>query len=224
MRRLRSACWATIRRRLHPGQLLWVAYGLTYADITGGPKWKTTELFRIEARADKPRTSAEIRRMVRALLQDRFKLRTHVEERRMEVYRLVIARKDGKLGPGLKPAVDSAYCADPVNVGENNRERCGSRMSPAGIRIRNGTIQDMGDIVSETLERPLIDRTGLKGRFDINLEADLDFERFGRGDRPKGSGPAVFTALREQLGLKLESAKESVEILVVDSLERPSAN
>jgi uncharacterized protein (TIGR03435 family) len=205
-------------------QLLWVAYGRTYADITGGPKWKTTEMFQIDARADQPRTSAEIRRMVRALLEDRFKLRTHVEKRQMAVYRLVLARKDGKLGPGLKPAADTAFCANPVNPGSNDRGRCGSRMTPAGIRVRNGTIQEMGDIVSESLERPVIDRTGLKGRFDIDVEAQLDFDRFGPSDQPKGSGPIIFTALREQLGLKLESAKESVQILVVDSLERPSAN
>jgi len=205
-------------------QLLWVAYGRTYADIIGGPPWKTTEMYSIDARADKPRTSAEIRRMVRSLLEERFELRVHVEKKQVQVYRLVAARKDGKLGPGIKPAANRAYCSDRANAGEDDKDRCGARMSPSGLRLRNGTIQEMGDIVSETLERPVLDRTRLKGRFDIDMEAQLDFDRFGPSDRPKGAGPTIFTALREQLGLKLESTKEFVEVLVINTAERPGPN
>lgn len=201
-------------------ELLWVAYGRKYADITGGPEWRAKEAFRIDARADRPRTSDELRRMVQSLLEDRFQIKTHVQKTQMQVYRLVLARKDGKLGAGIKPAKDTNYCA----TASSDRDRCGGRMSPSGLRIRNGTIQQMGDIISETLERPVVDRTGLKGRFDIDVEAQLDLERFGPNDRPAGSGPAIFTALSEQLGLKLESAKELVDTLVVDSAARPEPN
>jgi uncharacterized protein (TIGR03435 family) len=162
--------------------------------------------------------------MVRSLLEERFQLKAHVEKKSVQVYRLVLVRRDGKLGPAIKPAANKADCADHANTDELDKVQCRSHMGPDGLRLRNGTIQQMGDIISEALERPVIDRTGLRGPFDIDLEAQLDFERFGSSDRPKGPGPTIFTALREQLGLKLESAKESAEVLVVTNAERPTAN
>jgi uncharacterized protein (TIGR03435 family) len=176
--------------------------------------------------------------MLRGLLSERFKLVVHRETRDLPIYALVMARKDGRLGPRLRPsnvdcsAVPSDGPAPSPTPGEFVAEPCkGLRNVPGKATGRAVTIQTLARLMSGWVDdhRPVEDRTGLTGNFDL----DLDWTP----DRPLPSPPAgapappvdsdgagLFTALQEQLGLKVESTKNSIELLVVDHAEPPTEN
>ena len=212
--------------------------------IVGGPAWINTDRFDINAKAEGNPPADGLNAMLRQLLADRFALKVHTEQREVDVYTLVLARADGRLGPGLrKPAVDCQAREDarkrdaaagvppsqsvppgPPKPGE--RPECGMMSSSMNGVLRLATggtpISAIGTIVQTTVGRPVLDRTGLTGRFDI----DLQFAGTGplvNADTPDAPA-SVFTAVQEQLGLKLEPRKERMEVLVIDSVERPTEN
>src|SRR5687768_7408218 len=210
--------------------------------IVGGPGWTTADRFDINARAEGNPAPDVMNAMLRQLLADRFGLKVHTEPREVDVYVLVLARADGRLGPGLrKPAVDCEAREEarkkagpaaappplppsPPKPGE--RPECGmmTMMTNGVQRLATGgtPVSAVGTAVQLTLERPVIDRTGLTGRWDI----DLQFAGTGpltTADTPDAPA-SVFTAVQEQLGLKLEPRKEKMDVLVIDQVQMPTPN
>jgi bla regulator protein blaR1 len=184
--------------------------------IIGGPEWASSERYNIEARAANEAGEAELRLMLQALLADRFRLRLHKDTRDGAVYALGVGRGGPKLkaagpdcdaGPGLITLVGRI-------IG-----KCGS----AG---------QLAESLSRIMDRPVVDQTGRSGSFaDVKLDwvpDETQYADFGRGvyARPVSdpSGPSLFTAIQEQLGLRLEPARAPIEVIVIESAERPTSN
>ena len=174
--------------------------------------------------ADTP--SASINMMMRALLIDRFKLAAHVETRPLPVYSLALSRADRRLGPGLTAALPEC---EPT--GRSNRPAHCARVSRDGGVIEFGfdDVTRFVRVLSEMqiVDRPIVDKTGLTGSFKITLScaplpvaAAPPWPDAVSPDDP-GGAPSIFTALREQLGLKPESAPGSIDVLVIDHIELP---
>jgi uncharacterized protein (TIGR03435 family) len=210
-------------------ELVQFAYGL-YANgatltpqplqISGGPGWIDSDRFDIEARAEgKPTDEMMAGPMLQTLLEDRFTLKVHRERRERPVYELTVAKSGFKLQP-LKNA-----CQIPDPCGVIKMRSNGQNMT---LDVRAMSITDFSGFLG--LDRPVIDKTGVAGVFDFHLEFVLDGATpgnpFGGHDStPSGDGasPSIFTAI-QKLGLKLEPAKGPVEFLVIDHVEKPSAN
>jgi uncharacterized protein (TIGR03435 family) len=206
--------------------------------IVGGPDWIGSERYDINAKANtefKPSPdgpSRELLLMIRSLLEERFKLKTHMETRELPIYDLVLARADGRLGPEMrKPAADcdaaiAAGIPPPRQPGEP--PPCGLMGGPARTIAGGATMQQLAANLSVRLERLVFDKTRVAGRFAFNLAWTPD--QIPTADPPPGvppidpNGPSLFTALQEQLGLKLEPAKGPVEVLVIDSVEHATSD
>jgi bla regulator protein BlaR1 len=200
------------------------------------PKWVTEDRYNVQAKAaDSNPTKDQMRLMMQALLADRFKLAVHFETQETPVFALVPA-KPGKLGPKLLPHSEGPSCdaAPPADVFP---ERCyvmALTRRPGGMAIggsRNTTMELIAERLSGMglLGRPVVDRTGLSGRFDFALEWSPDpnhspMPPLPGEPLPDAQGPSFQEALREQLGLRLEATKAPLQILVVDKVERPSEN
>jgi len=210
--------------------------------IVGGPEWIRTQAFDVNAKADDNPPVDVINAMVKQLLADRFKLKVHTEPRDVDVYALVPARPDGRLGPNIKKAaVDCAARAEelkraraagaplspPAPPQPGQRPECGmSSTASNGVQrvlIGGNPIGAVTMAIQTTVGRQVVDRTGLTGAFDIDLEFSGAGQLATNADQP-GALPSVFTALQEQLGLKLESRKEKMDVLVIDSVEMPTPN
>ncbi|MEO8028773.1 MAG: TIGR03435 family protein [Bryobacteraceae bacterium] len=182
------------------------AYGLRESQVTGGPAWIDSDTFDIKAKADGILDGPENRRVpFQKLLADRFHLSFHKDTTNMTHYALVVTKK----GPKFKENTDER------SIGRRAR---GGRGSIDGPSV---TIAQLIEAVSFSLERPIIDQTRLTGRYKIKLEWNDEPGPGGATDDP---APSLFTALRDQLGLRLESRKGPVEILVVDQAQKPTAN
>jgi uncharacterized protein (TIGR03435 family) len=185
--------------------LLQDSYALQDYQISGGPDWITSAGFDIQARAaagtgELPRE--QVRQMVQALLADRFHLAVHREIRQLPVYALVV----GKTGPRLQAAGSS---------GGQTKTMLGQ------LIVQKMSMTTLANILALDLKRPVRDETALKGEFAFTLEWTRGLSD---SDAGPSSRPSLFTAVQEQLGLKLESAKGPVQVLVIDSVERPSGN
>jgi bla regulator protein blaR1 len=230
---------------------LWAPAGDERKDMLARlPKWVMTDFYSIEARAHGNPTKDQFRLMVRSLLADRFKLEAHFETREKPVLALTLA-KVGKLGPKLIPHAEGRPCGDPAAPIDSvpagimeGKDQAGPQNFPAmcdsfavtlranGTRLagfRNATMDQIAGSLSGMigLERPLLDRTGLSGRFDFTLAWALQPTAAVPSGEPATSeplGPTPPEALRDQLGLKLELARGPVKILIVDKVERPSEN
>lgn len=223
------------------------AYQLQDFQLVGGPGWMTSDRFDIVAKADPaslpplpapPGTAGPFQIMLRNLMADRFKLKVHKETREMPVYALQLARPDGKLGPQLRPAtVDCAALAGrgrggppPAPPAPGERPACGMRIGPGVMSGGGFPLSQLATALSQFVQRVVIDRTGLTGNFDLDLAWTPDqIPQAPPGGAPAGAppsapldGPSIFTALQEQLGLKLESVRGPVEVLVIDSVEQPT--
>jgi uncharacterized protein (TIGR03435 family) len=199
--------------------------------IVGGPAWIRTDKYEINAKAEGEPPRAQVLLMVQQLLVDRFKLRTHMERRPVDTYALVKARADGRLGPGLRPnpvdckavlAANGGRIVSPPPSGPRPPCSMRSGMSANGLAQLSATLNVGGLIAAfqSWMDRIVIDRTGLEGNYDIDLEFD-----FATRNAPDGNGsvgPSIFTALQDQLGLKLEPRREEMDVLVIDSVERPT--
>ena len=209
------------------------------ATWAGGAKVLQSEKFDIVATTDPGASQEQVFQMLRALLADRFKLVAHPETRDLPIYALVMARTDGALGPRLRrsnvdcSAMPSDSPAPSPAVDGFVAERCkGLRNVPGKATGRAVTIPTLARLISGWVEdhRPVEDRTGLMGNFDLDLDWTPDQQPpappAGAPALPPTdpSGPGLFTALREQLGLRLEPAKNTIDIVVVDYAERPTEN
>ena len=232
--RIRDQPLIAVLRNIYPGHPLSV-------QIVGAPEWldSVRDLYDIEARTNASATAENIRQMARALLQDRFKLAVHPEQREVPAFTLV-RRGDGKLGSGLKtPSVDcTAFRAggprpdDPARKANADRLACNVVLLPifdhtrlvagADMRISGGDVpvSRILTLLANQLKRPVIDGTGLADqRFDIELQFTSDPLRT-TGD----GGPAIRTAITEQLGLQVQEARTMIDVLVIDHIERPTEN
>jgi uncharacterized protein (TIGR03435 family) len=212
------------------------AYGrLPEFRVSGGPSWIDSDRFDIIAKAEGNPTPEQFGVMVRTLLGERFNLSLHNEIRQLPVYALVMARRDGKVGPQMRiAAVDCPGGRANTPPPEHQPSSCGTHFSPGGHLSAGGvTMAQVAESLSRQVNRVVLDRTRLTGQFDLNLEWTPGPGEFrplvpadgpGTGDPSPVSGPSIFTALQEQLGLKLNSEKGPVNVLVVDRAERPTAN
>jgi len=229
--------------------LIAYAYGIPIASAShrtsGGPKWIDLDRFDIEAKAetDFPRSPSgptpEMFSLVRSLLAGRFKLTVHAEKKDAPIYSLVLAKRDGRLGPQIRPTLPDCAAWLAARGGPNAPERppvsgdrpCGAGRVAQGTIARSGiTMSQLADLVSPRVNRVVRDRTGLAGHFDLDLQWTPE-QNTARAVEAPGptvpvavapTGASLFTALQEQLGLKLESSKDLVDVLVIDHAEKPS--
>jgi uncharacterized protein (TIGR03435 family) len=203
------------------------AYGIPGNRILEGPKWLDSTRFDIEAKmddseADHLRTLAhgprrlETQAMFQQLLADRFKLTVHWETRELPVYALIAAKK----GPKLQPTKESSEGSGTTSDGS----RSGWEFTAKGV-----TLPELAEALTQELSRELgrdiIDKTEIKGRYDLTLKWTPDAgAATDSAATSTDSGPSIFTAVQEQLGLKLEPAKAPVQVLVIDHAEMPSEN
>jgi uncharacterized protein (TIGR03435 family) len=158
--------------------------------------------------------------MLRALLEERFALKTHTETQTIDVFALVPARSDGKLGPKVEVWNGTCQGQTPPREEDPNMPRCPSLFRPDGIFLEGGTMFTAAEMLSaqrQALGRIVEDQTGLNGRYNMELEFQLS--------PLDPNGPSLFTAVREQQwGLKLEPAKGPLEVIVVHSAQPPAEN
>jgi uncharacterized protein (TIGR03435 family) len=219
--------------------LIGIAYGIPFSawreGMVGAPDCVDSRCYSIEAYAEGNPPQSRMALMMRSFLADRFKLAAHWETRQLPIYALVVV-KSGKIGPRLVPhAADNSTCHDP-NDRSTPREQgrimpralvpCGGYLISPGHVELEATLADFARGISwyQQIDRAVMDRTGLGGTFEIRL----DYSRAPLSDE---AGPAdtsspntIFTALQEQLGLKLESRKGPVDVLDIDHVEEPSPN
>jgi uncharacterized protein (TIGR03435 family) len=230
-------------------QLILVAYGLQDLQLAGGPAWLATDLYAIDARAAEGATRASVRVMLRSLLAERFQLTAHFEKRELPALALVLASRDGKLGPRLQrsgpdcapvkapegvplppppppgpgPAFVAVLPQDPLGP------TCGFVSFPGWLSGRRLT---MGHFVGQLMQltrRPVVDETGLTGDFDLDVTfmPDQPVVLNGAAAPPSlamSDRPSLFTAIQEDLGLKLDPRRRDVDVLVIDRIERPTEN
>lgn len=197
--------------------LIQFSYGLPDSQILGGPAWLDSIMFDIDAKSDSsvdaqlhalPTEQARHQKqlMVQALLADRFQFKAHQETRQLPVYALVVAKD----GPKFRPSEINGTTIDTGRM----------RLHIAGS---DDTISILARELAQELGRVVLNRTGIMGRYDLSLRwapVDAAASASSSPDVP----PDIFTAIQEQLGLKLESTKGPVPVLVIDSVEMPSAN
>jgi uncharacterized protein (TIGR03435 family) len=216
--------------------LIRLAWELPGFRIAGAPPWAESERFVITATAPAPMAPGEMLAMVRRMLRDRFALRTHVEPRDMDGYALVLARADRRLGKSLTPAtldcepfLTGRRPMQESGVDQNGRPRCAVRVNTVdGVVTQQLTGASLSRLVTSLenlLGRGVVDKTGLTGSFDQELTFALAGLNTGNraqlpADAPEG--PALFTALEDQLGLRLTPARARIEMLVIDGVERPT--
>lgn len=199
--------------------LIAFAYGVHAKQIVGGPAWVENDRFDITAQPDEEGqpSQPQLKSMLQKLLADRFSLTFHREKKELSAYVLTV----GKTGPKLANS-----SGDP-----NGLPGLGFRGLGAMI-AQNSTMADLAGLMQTVvLDRPVVDQTGLTGKYDFTLNWLPEPTQFGGrgGQAPPPADdaaalPDLFTAMQQQLGLKLESAKTPVEVLVVDKVEKPSAN
>jgi uncharacterized protein (TIGR03435 family) len=184
--------------------------------IVGGPEWVDQDRWDIVAKGEGDPPFEQLTAMMQTLLTDRFKLLTHRETREMPIYALVLVRPDGRLGPQVKAStVDCAAIAaaarsrggtpPPPGAGP----QCGTNINNSRLRMSAQLMTDLARNLSIVTDRMVVDKTGLTGIFDLELQwNDTD-------------GPSLVTAVQEQLGLKLDAQRGPVDVLVIDSAQKP---
>ena len=180
--------------------------------ILGSPKWAAgPQMYAVDARVSGEDAAAfaklgrdEKSGMMRSVLAERFGMRAHMETREMPAYALVVAKSGSKL-------------KEPSDTTWSNSQFGGST---GEVKWRNSPLTDLKFLLAKETGRPVVDQTGLTGKYDFTLE----YTPADHAARDESGGPSIFTALEEQLGLKLVPAKQPVEVLVVDSLEQPTEN
>lgn len=244
--------------------LVRAAYKLEDEQIIGGPPWQLSAKFDISAKPEDGAVATEeaMRERLKALLADRFKLKAHTDTRELNVAALVMAHADGTLGPGLKPSTAdcSNALAEAQKVAEEVRRNPANAMAamsqvkcgivpmptPGGpgrppqltVRGMGQPIANLASLLTQFTGGQVVDKTGLTGLYDFELEVPLDMEILRRvagqagvnlppgpaTGAPQYDGPAMTTILTERLGLKLDSQKAPVQVLVIDGAEMPVAD
>ena len=208
------------------------AYRVPEARIIGGPAWVDTERFDIQATAPANANVDATREMLRTLLRERFGLAVRAESREMPVYVLRLARTDATLGPHLRRSTTD--CTGRGSTVVAGRVQCGILVSqgPGSGSLRGGsaTIDNFVRLLGDFLDRPLNDGTGLTGLFDLELQFTAERSSTPGAAVPGGLAtasspddvPSVFTALREQMGLRLDAQRERADVWVIDTVSQPT--
>ena len=204
--------WFAINRTVM--ELITYSHELHRGQIVNAPGW-VEEQYDITAQpgGDGQPSARQWRTMVRKLLAGRFKLSAHVEQRSIAVYELRVRNATRSLAPSTGDP------AGPANLAMRAQGR---------FAARNASMADFAGELGAFLDRPVVNRTGIPGRYDFDLAWTIDefqsarLKAFPVAPRGSGEAPNLFTAIQEQLGLRLETANASAEVLVIDRLERPS--
>jgi uncharacterized protein (TIGR03435 family) len=215
------------------------AYGLTACRpmgafdcvlLSGGPDWLRKDSFHIQAKmpdgspaytlAQFQNGQAEqLQLMLQGLLADRFKLKIHRETKQLPVFAL----STGNRGPKLKTAGESGQPMLVFRRADASKARGGTDAPEImQLVVNNHSLQEIAGFLSIFMDRPVLDRTGLKGKYDFTLEYESNLE--APGAFSAATGPGMFRAFQEQAGLKLEATKGPVEVIVIDHAEHPSGN
>jgi uncharacterized protein (TIGR03435 family) len=216
--------------------LLVFAYGVQPYQIVGGPRWLDTERWDVTA-AGAPEAPQQVLVALQQLLRDRFSLTLRQEQQDLPIYALVLARDDGRLGPQLKRAqVDcAALQAEALKTGilpPEARAQCrGAQGRIGSIQMAGAPMSELVPLLSTRLMRTVVDRTGLSGAWDLTLTYAPDASQVPPDAVAQGlqvpndpNAPSLFAAVQEQLGLKLESTRAPVDVLVIAAAEFPREN
>ena len=194
-------------------RLMLMAFNVTEAQVIGGPDWVRNDRFDIVAKAAPEANGSQLTLMLRALLEERFKLRLRNEQREMPLFEMTLARDDGRVGPNLHD------CSNKDDTGGGP-----PFTAPRGGAVAAGACAPMSSVAglaAARLQAIVKDRTGLSGqwRYNIYFGPDLPDPSSANPDLP-----SFVTALREQLGLKVERTRGQVDVLVIESVERVTEN
>jgi uncharacterized protein (TIGR03435 family) len=213
------------------------AYQVQDYQLVDAPDWIAAERFDINAKAAQdipPPTAADagpLRAMIQALLAERFKLAVHLDTRQLPVFALEQARRDGQLGPQLhRSTIDCVAVAEARQSGAapppapGERPRCGVRAGNGQLIAGGFALSQFVTILAPMVQRTVLDRTGLTGNYDIDLRwnPQLTLDAAPGAAPPDTDSPSLFTALQEQLGLRLVATRGPVSVLVIDHVERPT--
>jgi uncharacterized protein (TIGR03435 family) len=205
-----------------------IAYAVQPFQLLDEPDWFRSERYDIVAKAAGSPSREDLRLMLRDLLADRFALRVGTETRQLPLYEMRIASSDGRLGPQLRPvdldcdprAIDARRAAkgrlDPRPPGQ--RPECGTSWGAGRLSAGGVSMTQFAEVLSGFVERVVVDRTGLAGYFEFDLQYAP-----GQTQAPSDD-PSLFTALQEQLGLRLQASRGAVNVIAIESAERPAAN
>lgn len=215
------------------------AYQMEDYQVVGGPSWLTSTRFDVVAKAPTdipivpttaggPPSSWQL--MMRALLAERFRLTAHTDTREMPVLNLVVARNDGRLGRQLQRSTADCSSLSPRPPGApapdpNERPTCGMRLAPGAISAGGRSMAGLAGTLTQFVQRPVTDRTNLSGLFDFDLQWAYEPTNAITAQLAvpvDPDSPPLFTALQEQLGLRLDAARAPIPVLVIDSIERPT--
>jgi uncharacterized protein (TIGR03435 family) len=199
--------------------LIVFAYGIHIRQLAGGPSWLESERFDITAKPEQPGipNATQLRTMVQKLLEERFGLAFHSEKRELSAYVITVAKSGHKLSKNESGGILPGF---------------GGR-GPGAVAVRNSTMPEFASFLqARILDRPVVDQTALSGKFDFVLEWRPDPAQI---QAPTGAAPPqlppevesrpdLFTAIQEQIGLKLESTKAPVEVMVIDKVQKPTEN
>jgi uncharacterized protein (TIGR03435 family) len=190
--------------------LISFAYAVHRKQIVDGPAWLDTERFDIDGQADLPGVANfhQVQEMLQKLLVDRFSLKLHREKRDLSIYAIKVTKE----GPKLARSAENSYGL-PTQSGHGH----GSQQQR---KFTNNSMSDFALGMQVYMDRPVVDETNLPGRYDFILKWTPDNVLTNEPDAP----PGLFTAIQEQLGLKLEATKGPTDVLVIDQIQRPSAN
>jgi uncharacterized protein (TIGR03435 family) len=211
---------------LPPNRVKW---NETWIGGMQGAGYASADRFDVEAKAGRDLTQQELAIALRGLLADRFKLVVHRESKALPVYALVMDRADRRLGPRMtRSEIDCTDQREYTAKNADGTSKCGFQSRPGHAKGRHTIAVLTRLFTNATVDhRPVEDRTGLNGTFEFEMDWTPDVPV--PADAPAGppvdpNGPSIFTAAREQLGLKLEPSTQAIDILVVDHAERPSEN
>src|SRR5262245_31356553 len=196
--------------------LIIFAYGVHVQQIVGAPAWLATEKFDVSAKPEDAGVpdATQLRTMVQKLLVDRFSLKFHKEKKELSAYTLNVGKNGPKMAKNERGGTLPGF---------------GGR-GPGAIGVRNSTMTEFASFLqARILDRPVVDQTGLSGKWDFTLEWRPDPTQAAGANAPQlppevAARPDIFTAFQEQIGLKLESTKTPVEVFVIDRVEKPSEN
>ena len=207
--------------------LIGTAYNIKPDSIVGGPDWINSNHYDINAKvtpsgdaAPPALTDAQRKQMLQSLLADRFKLTVHPETKEGAIYELGFAKGGSKLHESTPGDTSSAVTAPDSRTASRSRMTFGSGQ----LSGKSVALYTLVDLLSNQLHRPVIDKTGLTGKYDIDLHWTPDSLSASETASTDASGPDIFTALQEQLGLKLEPTKGDVKTLIIDHIEPPTPN
>jgi uncharacterized protein (TIGR03435 family) len=197
--------------------LMMFAYGVHQLQVVGGPEWVKTEKFDLLIQPNMPGrpSTVQMRSIVRKLLADRFKLVLHHGQKELPVYGIVAA----KGGPKMTPTTAEAVATNTATVGFRDGE----------MMVKNASMSEFASLMQRYvgLDRPIVDHTGISGKYDFKLSWAPDSSQMNGSPSAATAGdarPDLFTAIQEELGLKLQPLKEPADVVVIDGVEQPSEN